>query len=157
MKQIKFDNNLLVIEIEKVPRVIKFILMLLLTICFLTPIIVTYTLFYSGLGIGILISYAFFWGIGFFILRFVLWNTYGQEVITFNKDRIVYYADFKLFKDKPRVIKNQKITYVIFEEINEKGRLIIENKTEKIETSIKTPVKDLKILIEKIRRVGLLL
>ena len=151
MEQIKFDNNLLVIEIEKVPMIIKFILNFLLAICILMPIVVTYVLFYSGLTIGILISYAFFWGIGFFILRFVLWNTYGQEVITFKRDRITYYADFKLFKDGLRTIKNREITYEIFEEIKEKGRLIIENETEKIETSIKIPIKDLLILIEKIK------
>lgn len=151
MKQIKFDNNLLVIEIEQVPTGIKFILTFLLAICILIPIIVTYVFFYSGLRIGILISYAFFWGIGFFFLRFVLWNKYGQEVITFNKDKIIYYADFKLFKDGQTTIKNQEITYDIFKEIDEKGRLIIENETERIETSIKIPIKELKILIEKIK------
>ena len=151
MKQIKFDNNSLVIEIEKVPILTKLILNFLLAVCILMPIVVTYLLFYSGLTIGILISYAFFWGIGFFILRFVLWNTYGQEVITFNRDWIDYYADFKFFKDGLRTIKNREITYGIFEEVEEKGRLIIENETEKIETSIKIPIKDLLILVEKIK------
>jgi len=151
MQQIKLDNKSLVIEIEKVPIGIKLILTFLLAICVLMPIVVTYVFFYSGLTVGILISYAFFWGIGFFILRFVLWNTYGQEVITFNKDKVDYYADFKLFKDGRRSIENREITFDIIEEIEGKGRLIIENGTKKIESSIKTPIKDLMMLIEKMK------
>ena len=126
-------------------------LSMLLIICFLIPIAVTYFLFFSGLSLGILISYAFFWGIGFFVLRFVLWNSYGKEVMTFNANNISYHSDFKYFKDGKKLIENKELVYSLSEEFDGKSSLIINNGIEEIETSIKVPSSDLINLIEKLK------
>jgi len=112
---------------------------------------VTYFLFFSGLTLGILISYAFFWSIGFFILRFVLWNSYGKEVMDFKTNDIYYHSDFKYFKDGKISIKNKELEYSLSEEFDGKSSLIINNETEEIETSIKVPTSDLISLIEKLK------
>jgi len=83
MKQTHFKNNTLTIRVEEIPLVIKAILTLLLSICFLMPILVTFFLFNTGIILGIVMSFAFFGVIGFFILRFLLWNHYGKEIIRY--------------------------------------------------------------------------
>jgi len=151
MRQIHIQNKTVTITIEKVPFAIKLTLFILLIICFLIPITVTYFLFFSGLTLGILISYAFFWSIGFFILRFVLWNSYGKEVMDFKTNDIYYHSDFKYFKDGKISIKNKELEYSLSEEFDGKSSLIINNETEEIETSIKVPTSDLISLIEKLK------
>lgn len=152
MKQIHLHDNILTIKVEEIPAFVKIVLTLFLCICAFMPILVAYFLFYSGLTIGIIISFAFFWTIGFFGLRYLLWNNYGKEVLHFNTEKISYHADFRLFTDKEYSINNKNVCFYISEELDGKSRLIIKNETEEIETSIKILNSELTPLIVEMEK-----
>lgn len=42
-------------------------------------------------------------------MRLYLWNTYGREVFVIQSGKLIYYADYKLFKDRNKVISFNKI------------------------------------------------
>ena len=146
------------IEIDhaNTPWVIRAILNLILAICGLIPILVTYFVLTKGDGphFGIFISYLIFWGLGFYLLRIALWNTFGKEIITLEQDKISYLADYKYFKDglKELKIKNLDIQ-IIYEDTMDihVGRLRISNQESEIETVLKSSLTDLELIKEKIK------
>lgn len=145
------------IEIDHVntPRAIRAILTLILAICVLIPILVTYFAFAKGDGphFGLFVSFLIFWGLGVYLLRILLWNTYGKEIITLEQDKISYLADYKYFKDglKELKIKNLDIQ-IIYEDSMDihVGRLRILNQESEIETVLKSSLTDLELIKEKI-------
>lgn len=58
---------------------------------------------------GFLFSLIFSWLCGGYLLRLYLWNTYGREVFVIQSGKLIYYADYKLFKDRNKVISFNKI------------------------------------------------
>jgi len=67
---------------------------------------------------------------------------------------ISYHADFKIFRDGEFSINNNNLNFIITEETENKGRLIIKNESEEIETSIKIPISDLNLLIEELKSIS---
>tara|TARA_R110002096_G_scaffold21043_5_gene68617 strand:- start:6792 stop:7178 length:387 start_codon:yes stop_codon:yes gene_type:complete len=53
------------------------------------------------------ISFVIFSLIGFYMLRISLWNSFGNEIISFQKDKIMYQADYGWFKAKEKIYPNQ--------------------------------------------------
>ena len=131
-------------------------MILILFISLIIPIISTIAVATWGLGfnIGIVISYVIFWGIGFFLLRIFLWNSYGKEILTLNKHKIFYIADYKYFKDGSQELD---LTDLAIEIINEDkpeksiGRLHLKNNSGNIETVLKVDISKLKQIEKEIK------
>ena len=49
---------------------------------------------------GLFISMGIFLGVSIYLLRIVLWNLYGKQVIEFRLDSVLHYFDYKLFRDQ---------------------------------------------------------
>jgi hypothetical protein len=54
----------------------------------------------KGLNSGFFISILIFGLIGFYMLRVILWNTFGKEELVFYKNQCSYVANYGWFKDK---------------------------------------------------------
>lgn len=137
---------------DKSPLFGRIIVLLLTIIPFMIPIVATiYALFEYQLLPGILITYAIFRFSGYYLLKLFLWNSYGKEIIQIRKDKIIYYADYKLFKHNYlEFIKNQ--TLKIKDKEAEKGRLTIESNENKVVLNKKLPLKDLHQILEMIKK-----
>ncbi|WP_188361695.1 hypothetical protein [Flavobacterium orientale] len=90
------------------------------------------------------------------MLRVSLWNTYGIEVLHFDKDKITYSADYGWFKDgtkdyeiKAPELEIKQIGY----ENDSKGVLLIFDSKNYIETVTQIPIKELESLILEIQHI----
>ena len=152
---IKFDDSQLTISAGKAPLIIRILLALVLLILILLPIaIVIFSLAYGmGLKLGVLLSFILCWGVAFYLLRLILWNSYGQEILILNPDKIIYLADYKLFKDGREEIgtKDLEMEIVYGGKFGKTlGRLILKSETTLIETVLQVPITELEELISKI-------
>jgi len=150
------SENQIIVDHKPTPIIILVILIFVLLLCVLVPPLITYFALSYGdsLHVGILFSYAIFWGGGFYLLRIILWNNYGKEIITLNKNGLTYIADYKYFKDGERRIGHQELqTEIIYEDTmdNHVGRLKIFNETEEIETVLQSTLADLEKMEEIIK------
>ncbi|NVO02830.1 MAG: hypothetical protein HXX09_09035 [Bacteroidetes bacterium] len=158
-KQILYSGSpksILTLSVPKSSRFTRIILIFFTIFFFIMPILSTIFIIYfeQELKFGFAIFYIVFWLAGFYFLRLFLWNSHGKEVLTFGKEKISYFTDYKFFKDRRISISNQLINIEIIEkEVNfeKKATLKIFNETETIETSIKVPFEDLKELVESIK------
>lgn len=144
----EFKNNQLIIKGRKSPFVIRATLTVVLLICILIPIIVAASLMSERKGphIGLFLGFFFLWGIGFYLLRIILWNTYGREVLTFESDKIIYEADYGFFKDGKAIISTTNIELTAMASANEKiplGVFELSNEEKQITTVLKLPFEEL--------------
>lgn len=148
------EDSKIVIKGEKTNIFARIFLWLLVIFSFLIPIAVTISQIIIGndYHFAILISYIVFWGIGVFMLRIVLWNTYGEEVFCLKEKSIEYYADYKYLKDSHKVFKieNSEIEPVEYIELRNKLKwtLLLKSENVNFETSLKLDKEELE-LIEK--------
>lgn len=154
--QIKLNSSQLIISVKKAPIFIRIILMLFLTVLILIPVAVMFFVLNYGDGfhIGIALSFILCWGVGFYILRVTLWNMVGREVLTLNPERILYIADYRLFKDRRQEITTENLeTEIIYEnELNKSfSRLRLKNKSTNIETVIPTKITELEEIRNEIK------
>ena len=88
------------------------------------------------------------------MLRVSLWNTYGFEKIIFNKETVVYEANYKWFKDGKTVIDIHPLTLSVlpigYEQEN-KGVLKIGVSDLGIECVTKLPIIEIEKLIKEIK------
>lgn len=160
MKQYQIDKNILTLKVKKTPVLIRATLFVVAFLFFLMPL--TGMLFYISLGNGFHVGFfigLFFFGImGFYILRMALWNTYGKEVITFNKDKVEYIADYGWYKDGSKSVKMaNSIDYSIRDigyEEDHKGALIIGGGEKPIFCVTKMKNNELNELIELLKNIG---
>jgi hypothetical protein len=79
---------------------------------FIAPTLGFFIGFLNGsASIGSIFGIGFLGLIGFFLLRFSLWNTYGKEVIRISDGKLEYYGDFKYFQFNK---KNHEINGVLY-------------------------------------------
>jgi hypothetical protein len=146
----------LIIRGKRIPLFALIILTVILLICLVSPLIITVINIANGqdFNIGNIVFFILLWGGGFYILRLLLWNTVGKEYLYLYDKKILYVADYKFFKDGRQEIQieNLKID-IIHEDKPEKsiGRLVISNKTEKIETVFQTNIAELEVIVNKIK------
>lgn len=62
---------------------------------------------------GIVITYILFWGSGIYMTRLLLWNIYGREVYRIEKGKLIYYVDYKYFKDNSKEVNLSEATFLI--------------------------------------------
>lgn len=157
MKNIINDNNdRIIIKGKRTSLIIITILTFVLIVSGLIPIAVTIFVLSIGNGLhfGLVISYLLFWGGGYYLLRLVLWNTYGQEILTLENEKIHYVADCKYFKDGRQEIEPKNMTTeIIYEDEpnNPVGRLRLVNDTTTIETVLHSNLIELDKIEKKIK------
>lgn len=96
---VEIVNNKIIIHGKKVPKGILIFLGFFVLAAVVIPILATVLLVQSkeGLSIGIFITYFICGLIGFYMLRLLLWNAYGKEILVITPEKITYCADFKFF------------------------------------------------------------
>lgn len=156
IEYIEGTPTLISIKAAQSTKITRIILQIFMTISFAMPIIATIiAIFILELKPGILITYLIFGGTGYFFLKLFLWNKYGKEIFHLETDKIVYEADYKLFKGNKKEIKSIGFTLTIKESEGTTGKLgtiTLTNKEINIESVIKVPVKELIEIKDKIEK-----
>lgn len=159
MNQFSFEKKQLKLKVAKSPILVRLILFIITSLCFVLPLfgIVLNIIEGNGIKFGGILAFGVFSFIGFFMLRVSLWNSFGEEIIQFNDDQIEYVADYRWFKDGKRTLDKDLIMYSIkpigYEDDN-KGILVISNGNSKIESVVKMQNKNLEELIELLKNAG---
>ncbi|TNE28694.1 MAG: hypothetical protein EP346_08390 [Bacteroidetes bacterium] len=112
---INLKQNLLILQAKRAPL---FILSVLSTVLFAFAVIPFSVLFFAitsgkGLHIGVFLSFGLCGLLGFYLLRLILWNAFGKEVYTFEKETVIYYADYKWFKDNRKEFYAENLIYKV--------------------------------------------
>lgn len=106
------QNSILIeIRVNKAHTIARIILIILILISAITPIIV---LFYAinmnrEIGVGYIFSLLLFVISLIFFLRMFLWNAYGKEVFLIENNKVLFYNDYKYFKDNLKQFDFNKI------------------------------------------------
>ncbi len=152
-KQIEIDGLQLTISTKKAPLFIRIVLTLILCILTLIPIAATFFILIYGDGphIGIAFSFILCWGIGFYLLRVILWNAVGREILILAPEKISYIADYLLFKDARQEIPTKDLGIEIIYEDEPAGRLRLKSKSTSIETVLQTPIAELEELKNELK------
>lgn len=152
MKQYTLEFNTLNLKVKKSPFIIRLIMFLLAFLFFVVPVLGVILSIASGNGlhIGYFIGIGIFGLIGFYLLRVSLWNTYGEEIIDFLPNKIVYEANYGWFKDAKKeielILPQYSFKSVGYEEDNE-AVLVITCENAEIETAVKMPMAQVEELI----------
>ena len=152
----KIENQFF-IKGHKTSKAIITVLTILLIMFTLIPLISTGFILSAGEGIGpgIFIFFVIFWGIAFYLLRVVLWNTYGKEVLTLYEDKISYHADFKFFTDSKQEINKEGLIVEMIQNTESGktfGNLKLTNQNKVIETVLKADIQELTLIVKEIER-----
>lgn len=156
MKENRFElsGNQIIIIGQKSPLIIRVSLVIVLFICVLIPIAATIFIISEAKGphIGLAFSFLFFWGIGFYLLRIILWNSYGKEILNFETETFFYEADYRLFRDAKKSISKKSLEVEILESPDEDdlGTLLLIGEKENIETVLKLPLLQLEHIVVEV-------
>ena len=139
---------------KQTPLIIRFFLGLLVLVCALIPIVALSVVILNrkGLHIGVFFIFFLFWGLGFMMLRSYLWNSFGKETLYLQKNKIIYLADYKYFRDARQEIEIEGLEaeIVYSETINGSGTLRLTNEKTTIETVLETSTE---ILLNEIYKI----
>ncbi|HTF03775.1 MAG TPA: hypothetical protein VK826_07100 [Bacteroidia bacterium] len=142
---------------RETPKSIRIILGVIVLSALLAPIVATISILASGSGLkfGLIVSYIISWAVGYYLLRVILWNTYGKEILTVEQDKFSYYCDYKYFKDAVKEIKTDQLQIEIIKSgaQNELGVMHFTHSTEKIEMILAVPLVDLSPVEGQIREI----
>lgn len=128
--QYRLFNGELVMTVKKSPLFVRAVLFVLAFLFFLIPLsgMIVGASSGNGLHLGYLIGIAVFGLMGFYLLRMVLWNTYGKEIIQIGPEKIDYIADYGWFKRNQKSIAGPpefSSNRIGYEEDKTSGLLII--------------------------------
>ena len=158
-QQVHFEpnrENYFTISVKKPPKFIQISLIITILISLLLPIagMSAMIILRTELKIEILIGFAVFWTVAYFLFRVWTWNANGKENFEFGKEKISYFADFKYFKDSQTQIENNNLTFE-FEEIghikDNQGLLIIKSGENTLKSVVKVKIPELKETIERLK------
>lgn len=157
MNQYSFENNQLKLKVTARPFLMRVVLYIITFLCFTLPLlgIILNVIEGNGINFGGIIGFGIFCLIGFYLLRISLWNTYGEEIIQFNKNKIIYVADYKWFRDGEKTIEKNEVIYSIKSigyEVENNGILVISNGKSEIESVVKIPKDQLEKLLTIIQK-----
>src|SRR5688572_30664501 len=113
------DGFLLEFFTKPVPLFIRVTLLTIILICAAIPVAII-ALADLESPMGYIFSMLVFWLPGFFLLRVLLWNSYGREVVIFNAGRVNYFCDFKLFQDRKLSFEMAALDFGFIEDRTEK-------------------------------------
>jgi hypothetical protein len=90
------------------------------------------------------------------MIRFVLWNTYGKEVLILHEKTIEYFADYKYFKDGYRTFEASETEFEAAEfiELGNKKMWAIRLKynNEIFQTSLKLDQEGIELINEELKK-----
>lgn len=157
-KQYELNKNSLELRVKKAPLFVRSVMFFFTFLFFLLPLtgMILGLSMGKGMHIGYLIGLFVFGLLGFYMLRMSLWNTYGKETISFNRENVTYLADYGWFKDgkKQKEIKiprEYSIRQIGYEDDN-KGGLVI-GLDDPIICVTKMPITELQELIDELNDV----
>jgi hypothetical protein len=150
-----FSEDQINIKAENPPKLIISILAFCTFILGILPIFGTVLLILQqdGLKFELLLIYVIFWGSGFYLLRILLWNLFGQEILILEKNKIIYFADYRLFKDGRKELDLDNLTSEIISQIGlplGEHKLRLKSKSSSIETVLSIKENEIVRIIEKI-------
>jgi len=152
MNQIDLTQNQLVLKEKKGPLVARIFIYLLTIMTIILPLggFIANVL-NDGITLMSVVFYGIFGLIAWYMIRVSLWNTYGAEIIQFQKKKFNYTANYQWFKGSLKEFDFEKIDFTIqkagYEE-DHKGVLVIKfDEKEMFETVSKFPLSDLEILL----------
>lgn len=157
MNTFEWKGNLLCLRIKRAPILVLFVYYLFAFLCIALPILgILLTIkdgeqLHFGHGIGLVI----FSLISFFLLRNALWNTHGLEEFEWEKDAVIYVANYGWWKDGRRIIalnglKINKKTSGYLEDNH--WVLVLENGDIVIESVVKLPLPVVESLMEELKK-----
>jgi hypothetical protein len=153
---VEINGDQILIRARKGPIGIRLFLWAILVINLLAPI--AGGIFYLSQGdgphIGLFISIGLTWLIGYLLLRIILWNSFGKEVISLLDNAISYRADYKWFSGSHKTIKTYNDMDVIsntWEAIDGYERLYIQSEEDSIMSVLDIKKEDLNLIREKIK------
>lgn len=141
------DSEKIIIKSSKSSLFVRITLLFLILVSLIIPIISTIIIFvvFGEFHFGNIFSFLIFWGIGFYLTRIFLWNTFGSEILTLKHDKIKYVADYKFFKDSNMEIELDTISISYIESIDSKTKyrqLILSTPTNSIQTVLKMTITE---------------
>ncbi len=139
-----WEDNVLKLCVKKASIFVRIPLYLITLLSFCLPILGIYLNMIAGNGvkIGHVFLLGIFCLIGFFMLRTSLWNTFGQEIISFNDKQVEYIADYGWFTDSKQTLVNDSIYFYIKNvEGADYGVLVISNRKDEIQTVTKLNIE----------------
>jgi hypothetical protein len=147
-KQIRFaeeDPKIIVLSVKPASMGIRLVVILLLAVSVLGPLITCVNILISGdvIKFGGILFLVLFGFIAYYFLRILLWNSYGQEKISFTNQELCYEADYKWFKDgrKRLSLIGLKVRIVSFEN-GAKGRLLFESEGNQIQSVVQLEMEE---------------
>jgi hypothetical protein len=158
MNQIDLKQNQLVLKEKRGPLIARIFIYILTIFAICLPLGgLLANIFNDGLTLVSVIMYGVFGLIAYYMLRVSLWNTDGDEIIEFQKNKINYTADYQWFKGGQKEIDFEKVDFTIqkagYEEDN-KGVLVIKYDDNGLfETASKLPLSDLEILLINLKEL----
>jgi hypothetical protein len=110
---LQLEDHKATISSKRAPLAVLIILFLLCLFLLLLPIAVSLgnILLGNGFHFGYLIVCLLCWLVGYRLLKVLLWNMAGKEIISFNGDQLHYVAHYKYFTDGKVEIPLPSLTF----------------------------------------------
>jgi len=158
MNEIDLRQNQLTLKEKRgslIARLFIYLLTIFVTALPLSGLIANIT--NGGLSMLTVFIYGIFGLIAFYMLRVSLWNTYGAEIIHFEKNKLTYTADYRWFKDGLKEFDFEKIDFSLkkigYDENNKAVLVIKFDKDVMFETVSRLPLADLEDLITNLTAI----
>ena len=136
----------MVISQGKAPFSIRLFLGIFMLVGFLTPVISLVVSFYKDLEIGFSFITTVIIGllVGFYLLRLILWNTYGKEILMVSADRIDYHCDYRYFRGNKKSLQDRPFRFsTAYTRDEHYGKIKVENDSDAFTTQVEIPQKKL--------------
>lgn len=107
------NTTIIEIKVTSPPRFVNVFFITFIVISSIIPIIIFLAAksMQLPIGLGFLISLVVFVASITYLVRLYLWNTYGKEYFLIENNTILFYNDYKYFKDNVVQIKFNKISF----------------------------------------------
>ena len=155
-KQNDIITEIIEFETPDSSRASRIVLFIFIILSFVLPIVGTvFVSIYMGFKLGIILSYLIFWATGIYFLKLYLWSKFGKEKLMLEPEKIIYIADYKLFKGNMREVYSKQFKIEVLESFDgnkEYGTLMVTDNNATIETVINLPVVDLFEIKKKIEK-----
>lgn len=155
--ELYLNNNVLSIKIGKTSFLVRGILLFFAVFSFLIPIIavVFVVISHSDFKFGHVLLFIMLWLPAYFLLRIILWNSYGKEVLVFSKGKVTYVADYKFFLDSKQELIGD-ISVEIIKNNNSKkdeNTFLFKSENNQIETVISLSLEKCQSVIDEINSI----
>jgi len=157
--QYSIEKNNITLNVKKPHFLLRFLLYFMSCIVLLGPVVG----FIISVGSGQPFHIKYLFGlvasslIGFYILRFSLWNSFGKEIIELGEESILYTTDYKLYRDNKTHKREGKLNFscipIGYIE-DQMGCLTLHVGEVVIQSVIKMPITDINILIKELTTIN---